>query len=374
MSRLVLILLTTFCAVFAGGVDCLRAQSGDGAAPTPLASSEVAGQIAPREIGDARVTRHFYTFSAGPGDLTVNVEGLGLNGDVDLFLTAGLRPLTKISLYSLSADEGPTKISKSVFFRRRESVVLRVEARAASDATGSYRVAFDGPFIAADKPISVESPANAVTAATPRPGSRRVNSIGARIEDPIARPPDPTADQPRAAAPPAATTDAERRTNVRNTASTTPAASSAGVKPIVVTRERPAPVKLPRTRSSAARRRVAPPAAASADDKSAKGKMSVSVGEPPPSPPVAAASSARRSNGSAPRANSPAPRPAASAATTPPTIDARLVIETRDGGRFERSMSEVRRVTVEKGVLIVVDSDGRAEKRPMSSVLRVAIE
>jgi hypothetical protein len=37
-------------------------------------------------------------------------------------------------------------------------------------------------------------------------------------------------------------------------------------------------------------------------------------------------------------------------------------------------MSEVRRVTVEKGQLIVITIDGRIERRAMTSVLRVTIE
>ena len=42
--------------------------------------------------------------------------------------------------------------------------------------------------------------------------------------------------------------------------------------------------------------------------------------------------------------------------------------------RVERYMSQVRRVTVERGQLIVVTIDGKIERRPMTTVLRVAIE
>ena len=42
--------------------------------------------------------------------------------------------------------------------------------------------------------------------------------------------------------------------------------------------------------------------------------------------------------------------------------------------RVERYMTEVRRVTVEKGQLIVVTNDGKIERRPMTNVLRVTIE
>ncbi|MEJ7615376.1 MAG: hypothetical protein WKF30_00035 [Pyrinomonadaceae bacterium] len=106
-----------------------RAQSTDISAPTPLASYEAVGLIAPLDIGDSRLTRHYYAFSAGPGDLIVNVEGSHLNGDVDLFVATGLRPLVKVNLFALSSVDDASKVSKSVFLRRREAIVLRVGAR-----------------------------------------------------------------------------------------------------------------------------------------------------------------------------------------------------------------------------------------------------
>ena len=57
-----------------------------------------------------------------------------------------------------------------------------------------------------------------------------------------------------------------------------------------------------------------------------------------------------------------------------PEIGPRLIIETRDGMRVERYMSNVRRVTVERGQIIVVMRDGKVERQPMTNVLRMAIE
>ncbi len=78
-----------------------------------------------------------------PGDLTFTVESKNLNGDVDLFTATGLRPLAHVSLY---AGEGATTVSKSIYLRRRESLILRVEARSANDDAGSYRISFEGAF------------------------------------------------------------------------------------------------------------------------------------------------------------------------------------------------------------------------------------
>jgi len=51
-----------------------------------------------------------------------------------------------------------------------------------------------------------------------------------------------------------------------------------------------------------------------------------------------------------------------------------LIIETRDGMRVERYMTTVRRVTVERGQIVVVTTDGKVERQPMSNVLRMSIE
>ena len=107
------------------------AQSVDIAFPTPVSTNQISGTIAARDIGDARLTRHFYILSGAPGDLIFTVTSNNLNGDVDLFTAGSLRPLGKISVY---AGSGPSTASKTVFLRQRESLILRVEARSPEPA------------------------------------------------------------------------------------------------------------------------------------------------------------------------------------------------------------------------------------------------
>ncbi|HEU4596015.1 MAG TPA: hypothetical protein VFS10_12810, partial [Pyrinomonadaceae bacterium] len=127
--------------VVCGAQPC-AAQSSDISYPAPIFSDQIAGRIAPRDIGDARRTRHFYTFRGMEGDLIVNVESAELSGDVDVFAAATMRPLMKVTLYGGTA----TKVTKSFFMRREEMLILRVEARAAGDAEGTYRISFGGSF------------------------------------------------------------------------------------------------------------------------------------------------------------------------------------------------------------------------------------
>lgn len=52
----------------------------------------------------------------------------------------------------------------------------------------------------------------------------------------------------------------------------------------------------------------------------------------------------------------------------------RLVLELREGGRLEREMSEVRRVTVERGQIVILFRNGGIERQPLANVLRMSIE
>ncbi len=307
----ILIVLAAFVAA--------SAQSTNIEFPTPVIASEVSGEIDARDIGDARLTRHFYLLTGTPGDLALTVESQNLNGDVDLFTAGTLRPLVKLSLY---AGLSPTGTTKSTYLRRREPLILRVEARSANDDKGSYRIRFSGGF----EPLAetTEMPENVEpTVSTGRDkNARRVNSAGARLnEEP------PAVASSGTVEPPPPITVEEEKPAPETTAPATPAPAR--------------PTRAARTGRTRATRPARKPPARTAKKK------------PEPAAP-------------APAPTTPAP--------AEPVTSARLIIETTDGMRVERYMSEVRRMTVEKGQLIVVTNDGKIERRPMTTVLRVTIE
>src|SRR5438128_3764100 len=127
--------LTAFASAFG--------QSTDQESPTPIRAGDINAAIAVRDLGDPRLTRHFYIFTATPGDLLISVESKNLNGDVDIFTSIGFRPLAKISLY---ATEVSAKTTKSIYLRARQDLILRVEARSPNDEAGNYRIQFGGSF------------------------------------------------------------------------------------------------------------------------------------------------------------------------------------------------------------------------------------
>ena len=78
----------------------LAAQSTDQNFPTPIRTNEISGVIKARDVGDSRITSHFYTFEGGQGDLFINIQTTNFSGDVDVFAMPGIRPLSKMVMYA----------------------------------------------------------------------------------------------------------------------------------------------------------------------------------------------------------------------------------------------------------------------------------
>ncbi len=311
------------------------AQSTDIEFPTPVRTNEISGTIAPRDVGDSRLTRYFYSLSGTNGDLILTVESRNLNGDVDLFTAGALRPLVKLSMY---AGETASTTTRTIYFKRQEALILRVEARSPNDAEGSFRIRFGGafaPFVGEARepePIGPPTPATATTGGK----TRRVTATGARIDEPVVEAAANTSEPeapPSTTAPDATTTENRAEPAQPATAETEPA---------------------PRPTARAARtRRPRRPATRTVRNR--------------PTPPPT-------------EEPQPAPPETSAAATEPPTsaeplpAGPRLIIETKDGLRVERYMATVRRVTVDNGQIVVILKSGKVERQPMTNVLKMSIE
>ena len=335
-------------AIYCCAVLSIRAQSVDAAMPSPVSSNELSGSIAARDIGDARFTRHFYAFSGNPGDVLITVQSRNLNGDVDVFTAGTLKPLLKFTLYA----ESGSPVTKGIYLRRHEDLILRVEARSPNDDEGIYQIRFGGSFEAVAAPLLADAdkaePTIDLSARTAKKG-RRVNSAGARINEP---PPPP--DEVAVVAPDTGPTPAP-------TPAATPEESPA-----------PAPVRSTPTRRgrgrAIGRRPAAQPEATIAEKKEsttgeAKETEKVATAEPEPARPTRRGAGRRG-------ARAPAPTPA----EPEPPSGPRLVLEMLDGTRVESYMSTIRRVTIENNQIVVVRKDGKIDRTRMSEVLRMTIE
>lgn len=365
MAGRVVALALQFAVLAAGAA----AQSSDPAQPTPALSNEITGRIAPRDVGDSRRTRHFYAFGAQSGDLELMVEGNNLEGDVDLFTAATLRPLAKVTLY---AGLG-SAVTRTVFLRRSESLLLRVQARTPNDSEGFYRIRLGSTFVPAVAAATTEtaepSPAESATSPARTNTGRRVTATGARIEEPR---PEPTPDRAVAAAETEATPGPAPTPSSRTTGRGRTGARRAGTRAGTAASRTSRDTEMPRdeTTARAEPSSETPPASTPEEAAPARANRRTNRGR-----------AARGRTGTTARRGGQSPAEAAPSAVTaepasPTGLElpgTRLVLELREGGRLEREMSDVRRVTVERGLIIITLMSGRIERQPLSNVLRMSI-
>lgn len=324
----------------------VTAQSSDQSLPTPVLANEVEGNIAPLDLGDSRLTRHFYAFEGTPGDLVVTVNTRNLNGDMDIFTALTFRPLIKISIY---ANTNAPEVSKSFYLRAKQILILRVEARTPNDEAGNYRIRFSGAFAPFSGGIPVaENTEEKTEVASKRSGTRRVTSVGATIAEPPsetpAAKPEPSPATVTVTEKPAA--EKETRTTPRSARARPPRSTSTARNP--PRRTTPTRTKPVAPKTETARTETEEPKKETGEREE---KSAVSTPEKP-------------ATEEKPAAQEPlAPQPGA-----------RLIIEEKDGTRIDRPMSTIRRVIVEGGQIVIVLKTGRIERIPMSNVARMAIE
>jgi hypothetical protein len=332
-----------------------RSQSSDQSLPTPVLSNEINGRIAALDLGDPRLTRHFYAFEGTPGDLLITIDSKNLNGDTDIFTAITFRPLMKTTLY---ANSQSGEVTKGLYLRARQILILRVEARSPNDEDGTYHVRFGGSFESFNGGIPVaENTEPQEDAARPNRGSKRLSSVGATITGPVVATP-PVAAEPRP------TAEAEKPAEDTKAAKKSTAPKSAKAKP---------PKSTPTARNSRGRtpRPVRPKpakpdteAAKTSEAKTEEAKIEEAKKEAGPErEEKSAAADSEKSETSA--------RPKAQELPLP---GAHLIIESKDGTKIDRPMSTVRRVVVEGGMIVIVLKTGRIERIPMSAVARMAIE
>ncbi len=336
--------------------------------PTPLTRSDVEATIKARDVGDARLTSHYYWFNAGQGDVFINWTSRNFAGDVDLFVQNGLRLLTKIVVY---ADFGEVETGRVIYLRKPERLLLRVQGRTPNDEAAIYRLKFAGSFIAAaadenDIPVMPtvgESVAGAV----------RVNSVGT-ILPPLSKPvetksaTDSSTVDPPAEKAEAGKSDVEKQGDAKRGAleEKTDAPKLEVIVDDPTKKETPAkttsrerPPRRTRTNRRAPVKTAAAQAAKESSDAKSSEKDANAGDETEAQKTIKEEAPAEKSK---------------SSANVDPLANVQLVILFKDGSRIERPLPEVFRFTVDRGVLTVVAKDGRVGKYQMVDVAKVTIE
>jgi hypothetical protein len=335
----------------------VTAQSVDQNLPSAVLANEITGKISPLDLGDPRVTRHFYAFEGNPGDLLITMESRNLNGDMDIFTAVTFRPLMKTTIY---ANSQSPEVTKGIYLRTRQILILRVEARTPNDDQGTYRVRFGGTFATFSGGIPVAENTESETDSSPTRGSKRLSSVGASIAESAVETPSTTAEtksEDNSTTKPAEDPDAARKAADEKAAAEKAAAEKAAADKAPTTRSTsrnsrgrtPRPVKPKPPKSDNTTAKTSTP-------KTEETKSETGTGEEKP-----AEDSSKSETPAKPNQDLPIP-------------GAHLIIESKDGTKIDRPMSTVRRVVVEGGVIVIVLKTGKTERVRMSDVSRMAIE
>jgi hypothetical protein len=404
-----------------GCFQSVLAQSLDARTPSPIRTNEIVGRIGARDLGDSRLTDHFYAFTGIPGDLVVTIEAQNLNGDIDIFTAGALRPVLKVSLYA----EVNAPVIKSVFLRHQEDLILRVEARSPNDDDGTYHISFGGSFQPVAGLSAEEQSAAGIASAPPatRKG-KRVSSVGARIEAPSPPPlevaegptPEPTSAEtmdpppaePRVAETPPAVAASSPEARVKTAEPKTEAPEPSTSRSARTPRARASARRAGRSRVPAPEAEKKPPteelAKETEEKPAAEGSKPVPEVETASKPEVPAKKSSKKSRRAvieseaadtesstavtepARAKEAPVVRPKAKRTSTAAPAEepatpsqpedlshAKLIIEMVDGARIERLMSTIRRVDMESGEIVVTALDGTVSRIRLSRVLRMSI-
>ncbi len=350
------------CVIFI--VFPVTAQSTSVDFPTPITSDEIKGKIPARDIGDSRLTTHYYVFEGRQGDIFISVEANNLNGDIDIFFAENLKPLTKISLY---ADSSPTQTGREIYLRKPEKLILRVEGRTPNDDAANYSIKFTGSFQSVAANSVAEAP-KLPEIKSDNEGEVKVNSVGTIIH---------TKPKP---APIQKKTVAKNTTSKKETAANTTPKPVSTVKPkaikskiepvltkesekkveVVVTDNLPKPSE---TEATAIKETIAP-----------KTKTTT----------LARKTTAKKTTTNAKKTATKATKPKTPEITKPKNTEneeltqalenIRLVVLFKDGGKIERPMNEVVRFSMDKGILTIINKDGTIGRYSILEISKISVE
>jgi hypothetical protein len=335
-------------------------QSTDQGLPTAVRSSDINGKIAALDLGDPRATRHYYAFAASPGDLLVSVESKNLDGDVDVFTAITFRPLMKTTIYATSQSA----VTKGIYLRAHQLLILRIEARTPNDDPGTYRIHFGGTFEPFSGGIPVAENTETTETVPEKASANRLSSVGATIPKPPAEITETAEAKPSPS--PEKTSDKSSETRTETEKPATTARTNTKTPPRrsprpSTSRRQPPPKKTeqPKRQTETAESTKAEPAK-SEPEKTETSKTEKGLIDEKPSSPKESTET------------KPAEKKPQDFGVQPP--GARLIIEEKDGTRIERPMSTVRRVVIEGASIVVLLKNGRTERIAMADVVRMAIE
>ena len=333
----------------------LAAQSSDVMFPTPVRQPVIDGVIQPRPVGDSRLTTLYFTLDSDRGDLFINIKTQNFTGDVDLYLASGLKSLTKIIIYTDSAERETGRV---IYLRKPDRLILRIEGRAIGDDPAAFQIKFAGAFLASTLPDVPEMPRV--------PKAVLAESLASGIQ----KEPERSRNGADRSEKRSESTDAKKE--LRNTDLIEPEPASASATNDAM-QNRITPAEPQKTVEVI----VSDPLSekVSSDEK----KKEEPMRERPAStnPPVSdeVASGRNATSTARPRRKENRTRAEKNEASgVDPLSSVRLIIRFRDASVIERPLSEILRFSVERGILTVVMRNGTIGRYSMLDVASVTLE
>ncbi|MCZ2392045.1 MAG: hypothetical protein LC113_13345 [Acidobacteria bacterium] len=317
-------------------------QSSDLNFPTPLDSNKLTGTIKARDIGDNRLTTHYFVFMGTQGDLFVNVVSNNLDADIDVFAADGMIPLTKMVVAS---DAQANETGRLIYLRKPERLILRVQGRTPNDLPATYQVSFGGSFAVVKGEKGVDAPVVDQGVS----GEVAVNSVGTIL-------PKKAEAAPRTDVPKPSEAVAERPEPDKAEVSEKKEAEVASKKTETAKAETPSK---PRPRR----------------ERRAKVVVTESVEAKPPETPSAEKKAKEvKPKRESRRRKRPEPPKAETTPPVDPLANVKLVIVFKNGEKTEIGMPDLMKFTVDRGQLIVIRKNGSIERYSMVEVAKVTIE
>lgn len=324
----------TLLSIIVWSFFAVAAQSTDQSFPTPVSESQIEATIRARDVGDPRLTTHFWSFDGSQGDIFINVVTRNFSGDIDVYQAETLKPLTKMVVF---ADSGVTETGRVIYMRQPGHLLLRVEGRSPNDDPARYTIKFAGSFVAMAPEREVKPP----TVGSSEETGIRVNSVGTIV-----------AVKPKATPTPPVVRPDRTRASVEDQPARRVDNEDHPEQPPTETRDPDSSVKTV------------------FGNRSAK----VTVSKPDGLPPAkSTATAAPRKTNTAQRSSAAATRPK-NEPVPDPLANVHLIILLKDGSRVEKVMTEILRFSYDRGYLTVIARDGAINRYSMAAVASVTVQ
>jgi hypothetical protein len=289
------------------------------------------------------------------------------NGDIDVFTANNLKPLTKITIY---ADDSDRETGRVIYLRQSEKLILRVEGRTPDDNDATFRIKFAGGF--EPVPLTAENAApETPEVKTDNQTGVRVNSVGTIIEvKPKPAPPETIAKKEEKSKRKKSEANDKTADNSENKDKEAAAKQSDSEtekeKPIQIQKESAPKVVVEETlpnQNNAAEK--------SKEPDSEKNKTAETAEVKEDRKETAVVEKAKKNESLKETGKS---KKSAREARAAELENIKLIVLFKDGTRIERSMNEVLKVNVDRGVLTVITKDGSIGRYSILDVEKMTIQ